>query len=382
MKKLKGIRFLSLLLAFVLLITTLTACGSDSSDSSEDEETTAAQADSEEETEEVEYDSEENTIRIATQDGQIRTAIYILAYELGYYEEEGVNVEFVNVSSTEALTAITTGMTDVDVLATGIVPSLTFIANGSDLLVFGGTAVEGGAIIAADDEIEYYEDFTNYEGITVAMVRGESSWTISRDLIIEAGVDVDSITIVEVDSQINVAQAVAKGEADVGFLPVEYANNALDLGIGIVYEVGSLEPEYVCCRQVTSSAKLEEKYDAFVKYMIANLRAWEYFEDEANREEVVSLIAEYSGQDEDYVEEYLFTNRTSLSLDPNEYGVIDYYNSLIDMDYFDSDDVDITEHIDTAVYAEALEAILERDPENEFFLEALEVYREYNDALI
>ncbi|NJP41128.1 ABC transporter substrate-binding protein [Oscillospiraceae bacterium HV4-5-C5C] len=114
-------------------------------------------------------DEEENTIRFATQDGQIRTAINILADQLGYYQEEGVNVEFVNASATEALTAITTGKSDVDVLGTGIVPDLTFIANGADLVVFEGTAAEGGAIIACQNETETYKDLTQYAGITAAM---------------------------------------------------------------------------------------------------------------------------------------------------------------------------------------------------------------------
>ena len=42
--------------------------------------------------------------------------------------------------------------------------------------------------------------------------------------------DVDSITLLKVDNQANVAQAVAQGEADVGFLPMEYANSLRDVG--------------------------------------------------------------------------------------------------------------------------------------------------------
>ncbi|WP_368286813.1 ABC transporter substrate-binding protein [Coprococcus comes] len=38
-------------------------------------------------------DSENNTIKFAIQPGTIRTAIVILANELGYYKEEGVDVD-------------------------------------------------------------------------------------------------------------------------------------------------------------------------------------------------------------------------------------------------------------------------------------------------
>ena len=377
-------KVLSLVLSLALLTSLLTACGSTQGGTSANGGTVGSveSNQSQEENKDIAFDAEENTIRFAVQPGTIRTAINILASELGYYEEEGVNVEFVNAAGTDALAAITTNKKDIDVLGTGIVPDLTFIANGSDLVVFEGTAAEGGAIISKAGEEDRYKDLQNYAGITAAMMRGSSSWVITRAKLVEAGVDVDSIKLLEVDSQANVAQAVAKGEAELGFLPIDYAIATLDVGTAVVYEVGELDPLYVCCRQVTSSKKLEEKHDAFVKFSIANLRAWEYYEDEANRDEIVKILADYSGQTEEYVTNYLFVNRTILTLDPNEKGVITFYDSLSNSGYFDGSAVDISEHIDTSVYAEALQEVLNRYPDDAFFQEQLNIYREYNTALI
>lgn len=332
------------------------------------------------ENKEVAFDAEENTIRFALPTGNIRVAVEILANELGYYEEEGVNVEFVDLSdSTAGLTAISSGKDDLDVWATGIVPDLTFIANGSDLVIYAGTAAEGGAIISREEDVETYKDLDNYEGITVGMVRNSSSWVITRAALLERGIDIDTIEIKELDSNANVAQAVAKGEVDLGFMPVEYANSFRELGVSLVMEAGELSPLYVCCRQVTSSAKLEEKHDAFVKFTKANLRALAYFEDEANRDEVVALLAEFSGQTEDYVYEYFFVNNTILTLDPNRSGINTFYQSLIDSGYFsEGTDVDVNDHIDIAVYKEALDEIIAEYPDNEFFQEQLEIYNEYN----
>lgn len=345
-----------------------------------DSQNGAKESDMEGNDSEAAFYAEENTIRFALPAGNIRTAVQILASELGYYEEEGVNVEFVDISDTTAgLTTISSGKTDLDVWGTGIVPDLTFIANGSDLVIFEGTAAEGGAIIATEENVEKYQDLDNYEGITAAMVRNSSSWVITRAKLLERGIDVDSITLLEVDSQANVAQAVAKGEADLGFLPIEYANSFRDIGVSLVMEAGELSPLYVCCRQITSSTKLEEKHDAFVKFTKANLRALEYFEDEANRDEVVSILAEYSGQTEDYVYEYFFVNNTILTLDPNRSGIITFYESLVDSGYFeDGTDVDVDDHIDTSVYKEALDEIIAEYPDDAFFQEQLEIYNEYN----
>jgi NitT/TauT family transport system substrate-binding protein len=384
---------LALLLASALLLSLLVGCSSDSSGSdsssnnstADTSDTTADDtggADAEADT--IAFDAEENTIRFGITPGNIRVAVNILAKELGYYDEEGVNVEFVDIQdATAALTSISANKTELDVWGTGIAPSLTFIANGADLVIFEGTAAEGGSIISTPENVEYYKDLTNYGGITAAMVRGSSSWLITRPLLIELGVDVDSITLMEVDSQANVAQAVAKGEADLGFLPIEMANSYLDIGTAVVYETGELDPMYVCCRQVTSSTKLTEKHDAFVKYAIANLRALEYYENDDNQDAIVSTLAAQSGQTEDYVRNYLFVNRTFLTQDPNQSGVITFYQSLDDSGYFDGGTtVDVSDHIDISVYEEALAELLEREPDDEFFQEQLEIFRTYNDSNI
>ena len=96
----------------------------------------------------------------------------------------------------------------------------------------------------------------------------------------------------------------------------------------------------------------------------------------------MKLLAEFSGQTEQYVSDLLFVNRTVLTLDPNEKGIITYYNSLDSIGYFDGSAADIEDHIDTSVYAEALQTVLERYPDDAFFQDKLELYREYNTALI
>ncbi|MCC8155682.1 MAG: ABC transporter substrate-binding protein [Oscillospiraceae bacterium] len=383
-------KFLTAALTPALLAAALAGCGSGSTTgtqstaapATEAAQTKSAQTETAEAAQVYDLTAEENTIRFALPAGQVRTAIMTLADELGYYTEEGVNVEFVNSSGTEALTAITTGNSDLDVLGTGIVPTLNFIANGSDLVIYAGTAAEGGCVISLPENVEYYKDLEHYAGARAVMVRNESAWVITRAKLLELGVDVDSIELVEVGDYTNVVQAITKGEADIGFLPTEKATSLAELGTEIVYEVGELDPNYVCCRQVTSSEKLAAKHDAFVRFNIANLRAWEFYSDEANRDYIISVLAEESGQTEEYVENYLFVNRTKLTLDPNESGIISYYNALGDTGYFDTSAVDVAEHIDTSVYAEALSAVLERYPDDAFYQEKLTLYRDYNNALI
>lgn len=289
------------------------------------------------------------TIKFGIAPGTIRTALVLLADHLGYYEEEGVNVELVEVGdATAALTSISTGGSEIDVWGTGIVPDLNFIANGSDIVIFQGTAAEGGAIISTPENVDLYKDLNNYQDITIATKRAESAWVVTRSQLKKIGIDVDNkINIMEVDSEANVATAVAKGEAQLGFLPAEYATKFADIGVETVYEVGELEPLYVCCRQATSSTKLEEKHNEFVKFTIANLRAYEYYNDKKNKEDIVNYLAEYSDQTIEYVEEYLFQNRTVLTLDPNEKGIANYYDALVESGYY-QEGIDVASHIDTS----------------------------------
>ena len=94
-------------------------------------------------------EGENGTLFVSFPTGNIRIAINILAQQKGYFAEEGVTVQEVNLGGMDALTAIN-GDGNLDLLVTGFVPDLQAIGNGYDLAVIGGTAVEGGAIIAKE----------------------------------------------------------------------------------------------------------------------------------------------------------------------------------------------------------------------------------------
>ena len=182
-----------------------------------------------------------------------------------------------------------------------------------------------------------------------------------------------------VDSQINVAQAVAKGEADIGFLPVEFANQFRKEGIELVREVGELVPNYVCCRQVTSRSSLTNKREELVKFSKANLRAWNYFENPANRQSVIDLLADFSGQEKSYINEYFFVNHTLLTLDPNTNGIKSFYKAMVNSDYFTGQTpVEISNYIDSSIYKEALDAVVKENPQDDFYKKLAEDYKKYN----
>ena len=353
-------------------------------------ESTEAEAAGEENGEAATQDH--GTLKVSFMTGNIRIAVNILALEKGYFAEEGVTVEPVNIGGQDALTAINGSDDQLDILNTGFVPDLQAIGSGYDITVIGGTAVEGGAIIAKSGNTAAYQDvdkIINIDAVTSAklgFVRNESSWVVTRQYLLDNGVSEETIAAIEEEGSGNisyyqdetaVAQAVQKGEVDLGFLPLEYAllyGDAYELEV--VTPAGALQENYVCCREVTSSAKLAAKKDAFVAYETARIRAFEYYKqgetDEAIRKDVVDTVVNYSGKEADYVETYLYGGVTKYATDPNEKGIVKYVEAAVNSGLLSSAGIDfgtydITQNIDTSAYAQAINDLVEREPENEFY---------------
>lgn len=410
-------KIISLLLTTALALTALTGCGQTGSiaetaaqeeEKTNTDENTDAEAADAAETADTEQagDAAADTEEAATQDkgtlkvsfmtGNIRIAINILALEKGYFAEEGVTVEPVNIGGQDALTAINGSDDQLDILNTGFVPDLQAIGSGYDITVIGGTAVEGGAVIAKSGNTAAYQDAStiiNLDAVKEArlgFVRNEASWVITRQYLLDNGVSEEEIAAIEDEANGNisyyqdetaVAQAVQKGEVDLGFLPMEYAllyGDAYELEV--VTPAGSLQENYVCCREVTSPAKLAEKHDAFVAYETARIRAFDYYKqgetDEAIKQDVVDIVANYSGKEADYVETYLYGGVTKYATDPNTKGIVKYVQAATNSGLLASAGVDfatydITQNIDVSAYEEAINALVEREPDNQTYAELL-----------
>lgn len=410
-------KIISLLLTTALALTALTGCGQTGSiaetaaqeeektntdENTDAEATDAAETADTEQADDAATDTEEaatqdkGTLKVSFMTGNIRIAINILALEKGYFAEEGVTVEPVNIGGQDALTAINGSDDQLDILNTGFVPDLQAIGSGYDITVIGGTAVEGGAVIAKSGNTAAYQDAStiiNLDAVKEArlgFVRNESAWVITRQYLLDNGVFEEEIAAIEDEANGNisyyqdetaVAQAVQKGEVDLGFLPMEYAllyGDAYELEV--VTPAGSLQENYVCCREVTSPAKLAEKHDAFVAYETARIRAFDYYKqgetDEAIKQDVVDTVANYSGKEADYVETYLYGGVTKYATDPNTKGIVKYVQAATNSGLLASAGVDfatydITQNIDVSAYEEAINALVEREPDNQTYAELL-----------
>jgi NitT/TauT family transport system substrate-binding protein len=347
-------------------------------------------------------EEDHGTLYVSFMTGNIRIAVNILAQQLGYFREEGVTVQEVNLGGMDALTAIN-GEGNLDVLGTGFVPDLQAIGNGYDLVVIGGTAVEGGAIIAKEGNAERFRDegtVISIDGVLNAKLgfkRNEAAWVITRQYLLDHGVAAEQIEAIEDEEKGSVlyyaddtavAQAVQKGEIDLGFLPLEYALLYADAyGLDTVTAAGALQENYVCCREVTSRTRLAEKAEAFAAYERARIRAFEYYKagetDEEIRANVVNIVVKWSGKEPDYVETYLYGGVTKYAVDPNTAGIIKYVEAannsgLLKSAAIDFGTYDITANVDTSAYLSALNSLVEENPDNVFYAQLLEEYNAAN----
>lgn len=347
--------------------------------------------------------NEPKVLKVSFPTGNIRITVNILALQKGYFEEEGVEVIPVNIGGNDALTAINGDGDELDLLTAGFVADVQAIGSGYDLAFIAGTAVEGGAVIAKKGNADKYKDnekIINAEAVSNAslgFVRNEAAWIITRQYLLDNGISAEKIAEIENEESGSItyygdttetAQAVQKGEIEIGFLPMEFAllyADAYDLEI--ITPSGDLSPDYVCCREVTSNARLAEKYDALVAYERARIRAFELYKqgesDSSIKEDVIKTVSDYSGKEADYVETYLYGGVTKFSVDPNTVGIQDYIEAANNSGVFSSSATDfstydITQNINTSVYQKALEELIEENPDNDFFKSLKEQFNSAN----
>ena len=410
-----GKRWNLVLAGALLAVSTLAGCGeqgsiADQNGSSQAASSQVAQSGS---TNEANAGSEQNTqtaekkelvpLSVSYPAGNIRVTVNILALQKGYFAAEGLTVNPVAIGGNDALTAINEENGALDILTAGFVPDVQAIGAGYDLTFIAGTAVEGGSVIAKKgnaDKFKGTDKKLNLDAVTSAKLgfaRNEASWVVTRQYLLDNGVSADIIKGIENEGTGNVsyyadatatAQAVQKGEVELGFLPMEFAllyADAYDLEI--VVAAGDISPDYVCCREVTSNKRFNEKYDSFVAYETARIKAFEYYKqgetDARVKADVVKTVAEYSGKEPDYVETYLYGGVTKFAVDPNTKGIQKYveaaYNSgLFTGNAVDFGTYDITQNVNTSAYKQALDQLIAANPDNAFYKSLADQYNNAN----
>lgn len=301
----------------------------------------------------------------------------IVADALGYLEEEGVDVNFQQVSSmNDAYLAVSTG--DLDVYLFSSTAAATFIAQGTTTLrVFGGTASEGAEIMAKKDSGIVLNSAEDFVGLTIAVAMPETGQMVLKNYLLENGYTIGApgedadVTFIYVAT--GAIEGCAKGEYDLCITNSVMGYYADEYGVDVVAGVDDFVEVYPCCRQTCNQNTYETEFDALVKFEIATLRGHEYYLE--NMEETLDIAVDYTGQDRDFLQAQLYgigdyTPRMRLSLDPDKDACINFYNAMMNIgEISDTIDVDWSDYVVTNVYETALQTLMDREPDNDLWQE-------------
>lgn len=334
------------------------------------------------ETQAAQPNQELPTIRYGIFGTMIKGALIIIADDLGLDEEEGVNVQLVSTaSSADALTSIISGKNELDVWGMQIMPTCTFIANGADLVIFGGNAAEGGAMIAAKGKADHYKDLKNLKGKTILGIRGETGILTAVGLLQDLGIDIRKDITIKWTNAPSVLEGVIKGEGDVGFLPIEWTYFDKEVGAEVVFQVGERASNYICCRLATSSKILQERRADFVKVLKASIRAYKVYRED--QETTIRILSAFSGQTPEYIRQNVYVDNIKFTPDPYSDAIGPFYEVLKSVNIIEDPDpnLNINDYIDLTVYKQALDEIIAEYPNEPVYQELLALYHKQNKTL-
>lgn len=362
-------RIISALLIAVMTLS-LVACGGTEETA---EETTEVEAT--EETTGPKYEAETETIRVSYM-SNIGEAHHFISQDKGYYDEEGIVVEDVIIDkAVDALTALSAGTTDVLLTYSTMAP-LAFVAKGEDWTIFAGNKAEGGTPLFALEETEY-TGFESLVGKKIGIFSIGSDTVILKMALKQAGYDVDKdFEFVYITTPMEGIEAVANGTLDFSMCMTGFETVRAQYGMKDVWYPDDDFPMYSCCRVVARTEWLEENPNTAKAFLRAHMKAQTHLED---MDYVNGLLAEKLDQPLEQVEGYMLNPHHITHLDPLKNSIVQSWDWAIEIGMIDnSNNVDVLDHVNTDLYEETLNDLIEEDPDNTCYQDMLSTFEEFN----
>ena len=288
--------------------------------------------------------------------GSSGNVLVTIANEMGYFAEEGIEIETVEATQNmDAMALLAAGKVDV-VSNAGTSNPLQQIAQGVDITVFGGHMVEGCMPVIAKAGTEW-NGIESFVGESVAV---NPSYFAFTGAVMDLGYD-NPLEVVDWQVYSSYDDAlIAVQNGDVKYALQGTQNN---YGLQALIEAGEIEivsyqseimENYSCCRMVAQTSWVNDNPDTVKAVIRALLRAQSWYE--ANKEEAVSLHAALIGQEDEYVAAYMMDDEHYfVNVDPLKNGVVRAWEILDATGYLGDDcQIDILDHINTDLYEEAL----------------------------
>lgn len=272
-----------------------------------------------------------------------------------------------------------------DVLPFGAIPTCTYVGQGDDLVIFGGTVANGSECVTLVENKDKYKTPEDFRGKRIGCFRMETGHMVTKSWLRENGIeDGKDVEFVLLESSAAEVAAVENGELDMCFVNSGYGYVAAQGGkCAVAFRPNELVGrEFPCCRQSTNRTAFEEKRSALIKFEIANLRA--LYDIENDHAGTIAKIVEYSGQPEEYIENITYGKgdyvaAMKFEMDPYTDDVKAFYGNMVDNGDIEDTDKDLIDaHLDATIYKAALDALIERGENKAFYEDLLKVYEKRN----
>ncbi|SHN57963.1 ABC transporter substrate-binding protein [Desulfitobacterium chlororespirans] len=300
----------------------------------------------------------------------IKIAPAIIADKLGYFQEEGCNVEFQTIALADAMASMSVNRLDIDLF--GVVPACTYISQGTGIYIFGGTILNGSEILSHTSFNRPLKTADDFRDLNIACSREETGQMFLKNHLQKNGLELNKdVEFVYVDNSTTAMEGLRSGQHDLWI-----TNNAMGFSLGIddlkvAGTVVDVTGNYPCCRQNCSVDAYNTKYLSLVDFEVALLRGYDYYLN--NKDAVIPMLCEYSSQEADYVEAAMYgtaTYRNVMNLSPDPYcnAVKEFYDALQELGEIDPETpYSIDEYAVSDIYRQALDIMLEREPNNETY---------------
>jgi len=319
-------------------------------------------------------DAADSNLTVVIDENVVSNPLVGMARGKGYFKEYGLNIEAVTFDTNSAGAIESLDVGKLDVMTGGIIPSLSYAAQGSGIKVIGGTASGGNYIVAKPElaaKLRADPDFEQWKGKKLGLVRLSTSQLVTRYSLGQYGFDMNKdLTFVEIDTYPNIIEGVRKGEVDIGYVSAGYSQRLAEQGLEIVYPMTHLLPDYVCCRISVSNNAYKNKRPALVKFLKSLIRAYkDYTED---HDGTIKLLAAASRQTEQYAYNILYNPDTSadrkFNPEPNFNGTRNVYETLLELGYTKYIGIPIEDIVDVSLFKDALNEVLREYPNERAYL--------------
>ncbi|WP_243375105.1 ABC transporter substrate-binding protein [Geotalea sp. SG265] len=305
--------------------------------------------------------------------------LYFVAKEKGYFKEEGVDVDLYQFgSAAEGLAALKAEKLDVGTF--GTTAPLLFTSKGSEFTFIGGMMIGGQAIITRPERLAELngKNLKVYKGKKIGLVKLSTGDVIFKGALKKAGIDYKKdLNFVEFGTVAAVVEAVKKGAVDAGLVyPPHFSLAEKNHGLKVAHYIEEFYPDYTCCRIVAHTRQVNADPETYKKFLAALIRAYKFYK--TNPDETVKIYTKALKIDEDIIRNETYVKRVADSNpDPLRKGILDFWQHIRDAGYI-ATEYPIDKHINTAIYKQALDRVIKKNPKDKTYQAMLSFYKKNN----